>query len=77
MRMYAAARAAAKVEQIEVTTGTLAEILDKLIEEFPDLANVIPQCSFLVNEAACRDQMTPIIGGSLIDILPRFAGGAL
>ena len=75
VRFFAAARAAAKADQIEVPVGTLREILANFSETNPDLARVIPQCSFLVNSVICHDFETSISAGSEIDVLPKFAGG--
>jgi sulfur-carrier protein len=74
VRFFAAARAAAKAEQIQVPAGTLNQILANL-KRSEDLARVIPQCSFLVNAVICHDYEAMITAGSQIDVLPKFAGG--
>ena len=75
VRFFAAARAAAKTDQIAVGSATLQEILISCIATFPELGRVIPQCSFLVDGVANHDRDLVIKAGSQIDVLPKFAGG--
>ena len=75
VRFFAAARAAAKADQMEVPVGTLREILTRLETTNADLARVIPQCSFLVDSVICHDFDKTIKAGSEIHVLPKFAGG--
>ena len=75
VRFFAAARAAAKVDQIEVPVGTLREILLNFSTLNADLERVIPQCSFLVDSVICHDLDKAINAGSEIHVLPKFAGG--
>jgi len=74
LRFFAAARAAAGSESVDLPAGTLNEILATLMIN-PELARVVPQCSFLVNAVICHDFEAPIAAGSQIDVLPKFAGG--
>ena len=75
VRFFAAARAAAKTDQIYLDAATLQEILTTCIANFPELGRVIPQCSFLVDGVANHDLGIFIKDGSQIDVLPKFAGG--
>ena len=75
VRFFAAARAAAKTDQIYLDAATLQEILTTCIANFPELGRVIPQCSFLVDGVANHDRGLMINYGSKIDVLPKFAGG--
>lgn len=75
VRLYAAARQAAGVSEATVRAGMLNDVLAELEAQFPDLARVIPQCSYLVNEVACKDLGTEISAGDTVDVLPPFAGG--
>ena len=75
VRFFAAARAAANADRIEVPVGTLREILTNFSNSNNDLARVIPQCSFLVDSVICHDFERTISAGSEIDVLPKFAGG--
>lgn len=77
VRLFAAAKAAAGVDHTTVQARTLAEVDQKLREQFPDLAAVLPRCSFLLNETAVHGDMQTITvtDGDTIDVLPPFAGG--
>ena len=75
VRLFAAARAAAMTDRLDVPSGSLTEILANCSMLNGDLARVIPQCSFLVNTVICHDFKAVIAPGSEIDVLPKFAGG--
>ena len=75
VRLFAAARAAAKTERIELASGRVSEILSQCSQMHPDLARIIPQCSFLVDGVANHDRDVIVAPGSQLDILPKFAGG--
>lgn len=87
VRYFAAARAAAGVEQEEVTLdgqlsagATREQFIELLISLHPHapageppLARVLPQCSFLVDGVALTDGT--VMPGNRVDVLPPFAGG--
>jgi molybdopterin converting factor small subunit len=75
VRLFAAARAAAGVASIEVPATTVAQALQAAVDQHPGLARVLPQCSVLLDEVACREHGTEIGPGAVIDVLPPFAGG--
>ena len=75
VRFFAAARAAAGVETINCASAQFNEIISELSEGNPTLAHVISQCSFLLDSVAVHDQNFIVRDGSVIDVLPRFAGG--
>jgi molybdopterin synthase sulfur carrier subunit len=75
VRLFAVARAKAGSEMIVCQPGTLASIIESL-KAHGELANVLPQCSYLVDGVACTELQSDIVAGSVIDVLPRFAGGA-
>ena len=75
IRFFAAARAAAGVEQMFCASAQFQEIISELCRNQPDLARVIEQCSFLLDSVAVHDQNFFVHDGSVIDVLPRFAGG--
>ncbi len=77
VQLYAAARAAAGAERLEVRAGSLGEVLEQLLVAAPGLASVLPRCSYLVDEIAARpsDLERAIPPGSRLDVLPPFAGG--
>jgi molybdopterin converting factor small subunit len=77
VRLFAAARAAAGTASTSARAGSLAEIVEELTTRFPDLQQVLPRCSFLVDATAIHgvaEEIT-VAPGSELDILPPFAGG--
>ena len=77
VHFFAAARAAAGTSSASCTSGTLDEITSALVVQFPDLAGVLPLCSYLVDEVAVHGDPAAIhlAPGSRLDVLPPFAGG--
>lgn len=77
VRFFAAARSAAGTAQTEVEPGTLASLLAELTDRTPDLQEVLPRCSFLINGIAVHGDMNEVVveAGSEVDVLPPFAGG--
>ena len=75
VRFYAAARKAAGVSELQLEPATAMQVLDKAVEVHPNLAQVLPQCSFLLNEVALHDLNTQILDNAILDVLPPFAGG--
>lgn len=85
VRYFAAAAAAAGVEQEEVLAQTVlsrSELQQVLVNLHPvapagekSLAQVLPQCSWLVDGTAARDPEAAIPPSATVDILPPFAGG--
>ena len=77
VHLFAAARAAAGTSDALCPSGTLDEITSALAEQFPDLAGVLPRCSYLVDEVAVHGDPATIriAPGSRLDVLPPFAGG--
>jgi molybdopterin converting factor small subunit len=75
VRFYAAARKAAGVSELQLEPATAMQVLDKAVEVHPNLAQVLPQCSFLLNEIALHDLNTQILDNATLDVLPPFAGG--
>jgi molybdopterin converting factor small subunit len=75
IRFFAAARAAAGTSALLVQPAKLSEILLQLTSSNPELMRVIPQCSFLIDALAVHDLEIQVNAGSVIDVLPRFAGG--
>lgn len=76
VRLFAAARSAAGVREVQLDGATVRDVLDALIQSAPAVARILPQCSYLLNEVACRDQATRVADGDVLDVLPPFAGGA-
>lgn len=75
VRLFAAARAAAGVNEISVESASAMQILDKAAALHPKLGQVLPQCSYLLDEVSLRDLSVVVTDGSTLDVLPPFAGG--
>ena len=77
VRLFAAARAAAGTSETSVSPGSLQSVLDGLIANSPELAGVLPRCSYLVDGVAVHgDPRNVEVGeGAELDVLPPFAGG--
>lgn len=85
IRYFAAAAASAGTEQEEVaadmtmTRSELQQVLTNLHPVAPEgektLAQVLPQCSWLVNGVAHKDPEAAIAPAATVDVLPPFAGG--
>ena len=75
VRFYAAARKAAGISEIQLEPASAMQLLDKAVEAHPNLAQVLPQCSFLLNEIALHDLSMQVLDGATLDVLPPFAGG--
>ena len=84
VRYWASVRAAqgVKAEQVVVPAGGIpvADLLRRITEERdPRVAQVVAACSLLLDETAVHaDQVdeTRVRPGSVLDLLPPFAGGA-
>ena len=76
VNFYAAARAASGVSESQIDGATLGEIIATASAQNPKLIAILPGCSYLVNGAAESNNNLKINAEDVIDILPRFAGGA-
>jgi molybdopterin synthase sulfur carrier subunit len=76
VNFYAAARAASGVTESQVEGGTLSEIISMVSAQHPKLVVILPGCSYLVNGMSESNLNFQINNDDVIDILPRFAGGA-
>ena len=79
LRYWAAARAAAGRAEEECSAATLADALAQAgAEHGPPLEKVLSVCSYLVDGdpvgARPHDEVL-LADGSLVDVLPPFAGG--
>ncbi len=77
VRLFAAARAAAGVGEVQVDPGAFGTVLRTLESDYPSLAEVLPRCSYLVDGVAVHGDPDEImVGDGLeLDVLPPFAGG--
>jgi sulfur-carrier protein len=78
VRFFAAARAAAGVEETDLalpTGATVADLIGVLEAQGPDLARVLARCSYLCDGVAVRDTTAVLADSCVVDVLPPFAGG--
>lgn len=78
VRHFAAARAAAGApeERLNLPAGsTVADLVTALGQGRPELARVLLRCSYLHDEVAVRHRGDALHAGSVVDVLPPFAGG--
>ena len=76
VNFYAAARAACGASESQIDGATLGEVIASASKEHPQLIAILPGCSYLVNGAAESNNDVKVSAGDVIDVLPRFAGGA-
>ena len=76
VRYFAGARAATGVDTEDRTAATLSELVRQIVDAHgPRLEKVLTACSFLVDGAQARDPGTALVPGTVVDVLPPFAGG--
>jgi molybdopterin synthase sulfur carrier subunit len=76
VRYWAAARAAAGRAEEITEDGPLSEIVIRLGDRHGErLTHILGYCSFLVDGTAVRDPAVRIEPGSVVEVLPPFAGG--
>ncbi|WP_091379316.1 MoaD/ThiS family protein [Actinokineospora alba] len=79
VRYFAGARAAAGVSEETVgfpAGSTVADALSELSGRHGEaLSRVLLASSFLLDGVAVRDRSVPLSDGTVLDVLPPFAGG--
>jgi molybdopterin converting factor small subunit len=75
VNFYAAAKAAAGRSSEEISAPNLGALIDELISRSPELAKLIPTCSYLLNGESCQELAQVLTAEDNIDVLPQFAGG--
>ena len=78
VRFFAAAQAAAGVDESLVTLPTgaaVACVVSELSCRSEELAQVLRRCSYLCDGLAVRDLAMKLHSGQTVDVLPPFAGG--
>ena len=76
VRYFAGARAASGVDTESFDAGTLDELVGRLVDAHGErLARVLTACSFLVDGTTTRDRALALTPGTVVDVLPPFAGG--
>jgi len=75
VRLFAAAAEAAGTDEASVASGTASQIGEQLIAtRGEDLARVWRQCALMVDGRRVEPDEV-IAAGSILDVLPPFAGG--
>jgi sulfur-carrier protein len=76
VRYFAGARAAAGVDTESRSARTLDDLIGQIVDSHGDrLERVLTACSFLVDGTSTRDRAHALSPGSVVDVLPPFAGG--
>lgn len=76
VRYFAAAAEAAGTTEGSYPGETLGALLDALVERHGTrLGAVVARCSVLVDGVRTDDRDAPLTSGSVVDVLPPFAGG--
>ena len=76
VRYFAGARAASGVDTETREARSLDELVGQIVDDHGEkLARVLTACSFLVDGTTTRDRALQLSPGSVIDVLPPFAGG--
>ncbi len=79
VRYFAAARAAAGTSEERIALGPCATVADALSaaahRHGEPLVRVLARCSYLLDEVAVHGDATAVADGSVLDVLPPFAGG--
>ena len=76
VRYFAGARAAAGVATEDRQAASLDELVGQLVAAHGErLERVLTACSFLVDGTSARDRALPLTPGTVVDVLPPFAGG--
>lgn len=76
-RMFASARAAAGAAEVHVRPGATTDVVASLAADLPPRFADVLAVSSLVADGRRLDQScsAPISAGTIIDVLPPFAGG--
>ena len=75
VNFYAAARAAAGAPTLQIQANSLGAVIEKLANQNPELAKILPTCSYLLNGEACIELTQALSASDNLDVLPQFAGG--
>ncbi len=76
VRYFAGARAAAGVDTETRSAGSLDDLIGQIVAAHGErLERVLTACSFLVDGTQTRDRAHALSPGSVVDVLPPFAGG--
>ena len=76
VRYFAGARAASGVDTETREAATLDALVAQIVDTHGErLERVLTACSFLVDGTSTRDRAAALSPGSVVDVLPPFAGG--
>ena len=76
VRYFAGARAASGVDTETRAADSLDELIGQIVDSHGErLEKVLTACSFLVDGTSTRDRGHALSPGSVVDVLPPFAGG--
>lgn len=76
VRYFAGAKAAAGIAEETAPAADLAELKTVLAQRHgQELERVLKASTLLVNGLARRDEAAPLAEGSVVEVLPPFAGG--
>ena len=76
VRYFAGARAASGVDTEARAASSLDELISEIVAAHGErLERVLTACSFLVDGTQTRDRSSALSPGSVVDVLPPFAGG--
>jgi molybdopterin converting factor small subunit len=76
VRYFAGARAASGVDTETRDATSLDELVGQIVDDHGEkLERVLTACSFLVDGTSTRDRALQLSPGSVVDVLPPFAGG--
>ncbi|RBY96946.1 MoaD/ThiS family protein [Blastococcus sp. TF02-8] len=76
VRYFAGARAAVGVDTEAREAASLDQLVGQIVADHGErLERVLTACSFLIDGTTTRDRATPLSPGSVVDVLPPFAGG--
>ena len=76
VRYFAGARAASGVDTETHEAATLDELVGRIVGAHGEkLERVLTACSFLVDGTTTRDRGLALAPGTVVDVLPPFAGG--
>lgn len=76
-RLFGSARAAAGAGEVQVASGPVAEVVAALAADLPARFSDVLAVSSLVADGHRLDHgsSTSVAGGTVVDVLPPFAGG--
>lgn len=75
VRYFAGAAEAAGRDEERLDGSTVGAVLDAARAAHPELTEVLPRCSVLLDGQFADDPDAPTSASTTLDVLPPFAGG--